>query len=157
MSLEIERKFLVKNMDFVAQATASLRIVQAYLNSDKQRTVRVRIQGEQGYLTIKGVSNAAGLSRFEWEQPLALADAEQLLNLCEQGAIDKLRYLVPVGQHTYEVDVFTGNNQGLIVAEVELNSEQEHFEKPDWLAEEVTGQRQYYNSMLAKTPFKTWL
>lgn len=156
MSLEIERKFLVTSDVFQQQAVEQTRIVQAYLNSDKQRTVRVRIRGQQGFLTIKGQSSESGLSRYEWEKPISLGEAEQLLALCEPGAVDKVRYLVPVGQHTYEVDVFAGDNQGLVVAEVELQSEQEVFSKPAWLGEEVTGQNRYYNSMLSQHPYNTW-
>ncbi|MGY5451359.1 CYTH domain-containing protein [Agarivorans sp. MS3-6] len=156
MNLEIERKFLVNDMSFIAQAASHNRIVQAYLNSDKSRTVRVRISGDMAFLTIKGKSNDSGLSRFEWEQAIAQTDAEQLLTLCEPGRIDKVRYLVPVGKHTYEVDVFAGDNQGLVLAEVELLDEQELFEKPSWLGAEVTGNRQYYNSMLSKNPFINW-
>lgn len=156
MSLEIERKFLVKSDAFKQQAVEQTRIVQAYLNSDKQRTIRVRIRGQQGFLTIKGQSSESGLSRYEWEKPISLSEAEQLLALCEPGAIDKVRYLVPVGQHMFEVDVFAGANQGLIVAEVELQSEQEAFTKPAWLGEEVTGQNRYYNSMLSQHPYTNW-
>mgnify|MGYP000067766912 CR=1 FL=1 len=156
MSLEIERKFLVKSDAFKQQAVEQTRIVQAYLNSDKRRTVRVRIRGQQGFLTIKGQSSESGLSRYEWEKPISLSEAEQLLALCEPGAIDKVRYLVPVGQHMFEVDVFAGANQGLIVAEVELQSEQEAFTKPAWLGEEVTGQNCYYNSMLSQHPYTNW-
>ncbi|WP_163134266.1 CYTH domain-containing protein [Agarivorans sp. Alg241-V36] len=156
MSVEIERKFLVSSDAFIGQASEQTRIVQAYLNSDKQRTVRVRIRGEQGFLTIKGKSNQSGLSRYEWEKEIALADAEQLLSLCEPGAIDKVRYLVPMAKHVFEVDVFAGDNQGLVVAEVELSSEQEYFEQPDWLGQEVTGQAEYYNSQLSQKPFKNW-
>ncbi|MDO6764255.1 CYTH domain-containing protein [Agarivorans sp. 1_MG-2023] len=156
MSVEIERKFLVNSDDFIAQASSHTRIVQAYLNSNKQRTVRVRIRGQQGFLTIKGASNESGLSRYEWEKDIPLAEAEQLLTLCEPGAIDKVRYLVSVAQHIFEVDVFAGDNHGLVVAEVELGSEQECFEKPSWLGQEVTGQTQYYNSQLSQNPFKNW-
>ncbi|WP_427983276.1 CYTH domain-containing protein [Agarivorans sp.] len=156
MSLEIERKFLVKSDAFKQQAVEQTRIVQGYLNSDKRRTVRVRIRGQQGFLTIKGQSSESGLSRYEWEKPISLSEAEQLLALCEPGAIDKVRYLVPVGQHMFEVDVFAGANQGLIVAEVELQSEQEAFTKPAWLGEEVTGQNCYYNSMLSQHPYTNW-
>ena len=156
MSVEIERKFLVNSDAFVKQASEQTRIVQAYLNSDKQRTVRVRVRGEQGFLTIKGKSNQSGLSRYEWEKEIPLSEAEQLLALCEPGAIDKVRYLVPVAQHVFEVDVFAGDNLGLIVAEVELSSEQESFAKPDWLGQEVTGQAKFYNSQLSLNSFRNW-
>ncbi len=153
---EIERKFLVKNLDFINDSYANNRIEQGYLNSHKERAVRVRIKNQQGYLTIKGVSNASGTSRFEWEKEISVNEAQQLLNLCEPGVISKTRYLVKANQHTYEIDVFDGDNKGLIVAEIELNTENETFEKPEWLGEEVTGQTKYYNSQLSKNPFTNW-
>ncbi|MFD2892103.1 CYTH domain-containing protein [Flavobacterium chuncheonense] len=154
--IEIERKFLVKSKTFLDDYTRCNRIVQGYLSSSPERTVRVRIKGENGYLTIKGKSNESGLSRYEWEKEIPITEAEQLLQLCEKGVIDKTRYEVIVGTHVYEVDVFTGENDGLILAEVELNSEEESFEKPEWLGEEVTKDNRYYNSYLSKNPFKTW-
>lgn len=156
MNREIERKFLVKNLDFINDSYANNRIEQGYLNSHKERAVRVRIKNQQGYLTIKGVSNASGTSRFEWEKEISVNEAQQLLNLCEPGVISKTRYLVKANQHTYEIDVFDGDNKGLIVAEIELNTENETFEKPEWLGEEVTGQTKYYNSQLSKNPFTNW-
>ena len=154
--IEIERKFLVKSKTFLDDYTRCNRIVQGYLSSSPERTVRVRIKGENGYLTIKGKSNESGLSRFEWEKEIPITEAEQLLQLCEKGVIDKTRYEVIVGTHVYEVDVFTGENDGLILAEVELNSEEESFEKPEWLGEEVTKDNRYYNSYLSKNPFQNW-
>lgn len=115
----------------------------------------IRIRGEEGFLTIKGASDEKGLSRYEFEQKIPLVDAERLLELCEPGAIDKVRYLVPRGSHTWEVDVFHGANEGLILAEIELSSEDEPFEKPAWLGKEVSGDRRYYNSMLTKHPFNS--
>lgn len=156
MAVEIERKFLVKNEDFKASAKKETRIVQGYLSSVPERTVRVRIKGEKGFLTIKGIGNDSGASRYEWEQEISVEDAKALLAICEPGVIDKTRYLVAQGEHTYEVDEFYGDNQGLTVAEIELNSEDESFEKPEWLAEEVTGKVEYYNSMLMKNPFTRW-
>lgn len=156
MNREIERKFLVKNLDFINDSYANNRIEQGYLNSHKERAVRVRIKNQQGYLTIKGVSNASGTSRFEWEKEISVNEAQQLLNLCEPGVISKTRYLVKANQHTYEIDVFDGDNKGLIIAEIELNTENETFEKPEWLGEEVTGQTKYYNSQLSKNPFTNW-
>jgi len=153
---EIERKFLIKNDDFKNDVIKATRIIQGYLNSAPERTVRVRIKGEQGFLTIKGISNESGTSRFEWEKEIPVDEAQTLLTLCEAGIIDKTRYLVPCGEHTYEVDEFYGENLGLTVAEVELNSEDECFERPVWLAEEVTGDIKYYNSMLMKTPYTAW-
>ncbi len=153
---EIERKFLVTSNAFLIESTASYRIVQGYLNTAPERTVRVRIKGTKGYITIKGKGNATGTTRFEWEKEIALSEAEQLLLLCEDGVIDKIRYEIPVGNHCFEVDVFSGVNQGLIVAEIELKSENEPFEKPNWLGDEVTGQERYYNAYLSTTPFKDW-
>lgn len=153
MAIEIERKFLVSG-DFMPGVVSANRIVQGYICSQPGRTVRVRIRGEKGFLTIKGASDEKGMSRYEFEQEISLADAEHLLELCEPGAIDKVRHLVPVGHHTWEVDVFHGENEGLVLAEIELSSEEEFFEKPVWLGEEVTGDRRYYNSMLTKQPFK---
>lgn len=155
MAQEIERKFLVTG-EFKSLATRQTRIVQGYLNSVPERTVRVRIKGDKGYLTIKGIGNASGASRFEWEKEISLQEAEQLLAICEPGVIDKIRYLVPSGHHTFEVDEFFGENEGLTVAEVELNSEDEAFVKPAFIGEEVTGDSKYYNSMLMKNPFKKW-
>ncbi|WP_455641029.1 CYTH domain-containing protein [Parabacteroides sp.] len=155
MATEIERKFLVKG-DFSKEVISSQRIVQGYICSQPGRTVRVRIRGEKGFLTIKGPSDDKGLSRYEFEQEIPLADAEQLLKLCEPGAIDKVRHLVPAGVHTWEVDVFHGANEGLVMAEIELSSEDEPFGKPAWLGEEVSGDRRYYNSMLTKAPYTGW-
>jgi adenylate cyclase len=126
------------------------------LNSAPERTVRIRLKNDKGLLTIKGKSSADGLSRFEWEKEIPKTDAEALLLLCEKRIIDKTRYEVKVGNHTFEVDEFYGDNQGLIIAEVELNSKTDTFEKPDWLGEEVTGDIKYYNSNLSKLPFKNW-
>ncbi len=155
MATEIERKFLVSG-DFSKEVCSSQRIVQGYICSQPGRTVRVRIRGEKGYLTIKGPSDVKGLSRYEFEQEIPLSDAEQLLQLCEPGAIDKVRHLVQVGAHTWEVDVFAGANEGLVLAEIELASEDEPFELPDWIGKEVSGDRRYYNSMLTKQPYTEW-
>ena len=152
MAKEIERKFLVEG-DFKPEAISKTRIVQGYICSEKGRTVRVRIRGDKGYLTVKGAASANGLSRYEFEREVPLEDAEQMFRLCETGSIDKERYLVPCGKHTWEVDVFHGPNEGLIVAEIELSSEDEPFERPDWLGKEVTGDRRFYNSMLMQMPF----
>lgn len=152
MPREIERKFLVTG-DFKQEACDSFRLVQGYISTDPDRTVRVRIKGEQGFLTIKGRSSLDGLSRYEWEKEIPVSEALELMNLCVSGVIDKTRYLVPCGDHTYEVDVFHGANEGLVLAEIELSDELEAFEKPFWLGEEVTGDVRYYNSMLSKHPF----
>ncbi len=154
--VEIERKFLVNSNAFKKEAFKSTRIIQGFLNTDKERTVRVRLKGDKGFITVKGKSNNSGLSRFEWEKEISKTDAESLLKLCEKGIIDKIRYEVKVGNHIFEVDEFFGDNEGLIIAEVELNSEDETFKKPDWLGQEVTGQIKYYNSQLSKLPFNTW-
>ncbi|MCK6264149.1 CYTH domain-containing protein [Vibrio sp. ZSDE26] len=154
--LEIERKFLINSNDFKADAIKEMRITQGYLCSVPERTVRVRVKGEKGFMTVKGIGNESGASRFEWEREISVAEAQSLLKICEPGVIDKTRYLVPCGEHTYEVDEFYGENQGLMVAEVELSSESEAFKKPSWLAEEVTGQTRYYNSMLMKHPYSKW-
>jgi len=154
--LEIERKFLVNSEAFQQEAFKKTRIVQGFLNTHPERTVRVRIKGNQGFLTVKGISNKAGTIRTEWETEISVVDAEALLLLCEPGIIDKTRYEVIAGNHTFEVDVFSGENEGLIVAEVELNSESEEFLKPLWLGKEVTGDLRYYNSQLSQNPFKNW-
>jgi adenylate cyclase len=154
--IEIERKFLVLNTDFVSESFSKKRIVQGYLNSNPERTVRVRIKGNQGFLTIKGIGNSSGVSRFEWEKEIGLTEAESLLLLCESGVIDKFRYEVLVGKHTFEVDIFEGSNYGLVVAEVELKSENELFKKPTWLGTEVTGEKKYYNAALSQFPFEKW-
>ena len=154
--LEIERKFLVRGDDYKRQAYASSRIRQGYICSGHGRTVRVRLRDDRGYLTIKGPSNADGISRYEFEKEITLDEAEHLMALCEPGQIDKTRYLVKSGNHTFEVDEFYGDNEGLVMAEVELQSEDEPFEKPDFIGEEVTGDRRYYNAHLLKQPFKTW-
>ncbi len=154
--LEIERKFLVKSMDFKNEATTQTKIVQAYLNSHPERSVRIRIKGDKGILTIKGKGNASGTSRFEWEKEITIAEAEALLPLCEKGSIHKTRYEVPLGDHVFEVDEFYEDNQGLLVAEVELSHENEVYKKPSWLGEEVTGDANYYNSKLITNPFCEW-
>ena len=156
MAQEIERKYLVKSEDFKALASRSVRIIQGYLSSVPERTVRVRIKGDKGFLTIKGIGNESGASRYEWENEIPVPEAEELLKICEPGVIDKTRYLVDYANHIFEVDEFYQSNQGLIVAEVELTDEAETVSKPEWLGEEVTGDARYYNSMLMKQPFTTW-
>ncbi|MGQ7945743.1 CYTH domain-containing protein [Flavobacterium sp. WC2509] len=154
--IEIERKFLVTSDAFKAEAFAQNRIKQGYLSSVPERTVRVRIKGEKGFLTIKGISNDSGLSRFEWEKEIPVNEAEKLILLCEAGVIDKTRFEVKSGNHTIEIDEFYGENEGLIMAEIELKSETESFEKPVWLGQEVTNDKRYYNSYLSNNPFKKW-
>ena len=154
--IETERKFLVLNDSYKQQAYTQKRITQGYLSSVPERTVRVRTKGNQGFLTIKGKSNESGTSRMEWEKEISVADAGQLLALCEKGAIDKIRHEVKVGSHVYEVDEFFGDNAGLTVAEIELADENEEFIKPKWLGEEVTGTERYYNAYLSRNPYNTW-
>lgn len=154
--IEIERKFLVSSDAFKNDALRKNHIAQGYLNSTPERTVRVRIKGDTGYLTIKGKSNETGLSRFEWEKEIPLEEAKALLLLCEKGIIEKNRYEVQVGKHLFEVDEFFGENEGLLLAEVELQSESEFFEKPHWLGDEVTQDQRYYNSYLSQHPFISW-
>ena len=156
MAQEIERKFLVKDSSFKELALSSSRIAQGYICSSRGRTVRVRIRDEKGYLTIKGPAGENGLSRYEWEKEIPLDEAQELMKLCEPGMIDKTRYLVQSGNHVFEVDEFYGENEGLVVAEVELSSENESFEKPDFIGEEVTGIAKYYNSFLMKFPYTKW-
>ena len=151
---EIERKFLVAG-DFRGEVTGESRIMQGFLSSVPGRTVRVRVRGDKGFLTVKGPAH--GLTRFEWEKEISAVEAELLLRLCEPGLIDKTRCLVPAADgHTWEVDVFHGDNEGLVVAEIELGAEDEPFERPAWLGAEVTGDRRYYNSCLIKHPYKDW-
>jgi len=155
MALEIERKFLVVG-DYQSAATHQVRITQGYLSVDTGRTVRIRRWGDSGFLTIKGASTDNGLSRLEWEKEITLEEVELLLPLCLPGIIDKTRWLVPCGDFTFEVDEFHGDNAGLVVAEIELPSVDAIFEKPEWLGQEVTGDRRYYNSQLTKSPYCTW-
>lgn len=154
--LEIERKFLVTSEAFKEEAQKKTRIVQGFLNTHPERTVRIRIKGAQAFITVKGISDKAGVSRFEWEREISTTEAEALLKLCEPGMIDKIRYEISVGEHIFEVDEFFGNNEGLVVAEVELSEANEIFTKPDWLGNEVTGMTKYYNSQLSKHPFSSW-
>jgi adenylate cyclase len=154
--VEIERKFLVTSEAFKEEAFAQNRIKQGYLSSVPERTVRVRIKGNKGFLTIKGISNESGMSRFEWEKEIPADEAEKLLLLCEPGIIDKTRFEVKTGSHIIEIDEFYGENEGLIMAEIELQSETESFNKPVWLGEEVTNDKRYYNAYLSNNPFKSW-
>lgn len=155
MANEIERKFLVHD-GWRAVSHRRTRIVQGYLSSVPGRSVRVRIAGDHGFLTIKGAANATGVSRFEWEREIPVDEAEALLALAEPGVIEKVRHLVAAGPHTFEVDEFFGENAGLVVAEIELGAEDEAFERPPWLGAEVTGDRRYYNSSLVKHPYGGW-
>jgi len=154
--IEIERKFLVTSEEFKNEAHKNTRIVQGFLNTDPERTVRIRIRGEQAFITVKGIGNVSGTSRFEWEKSINLKEAEQLLLLCEPGMIEKIRYEIKFGKHTIEVDEFFCENQGLVIAEIELNHENETFAKPNWLGKEVTGDARYYNAQLSKVPYNLW-
>ncbi len=153
---ETERKFLVLSDDYKAAATEKFDIAQGYLSSHPERTVRVRIKGNKGFLTIKGKGNESGTTRMEWEKEISLDEAKLLLPLCEKGAIEKTRYEIPCGNHVYEVDEFYGDNAGLVIAEIELEDENEAFEKPGWLGEEVTGDERYYNAYLSRHPYDEW-
>jgi adenylate cyclase len=153
---EIERKFLVKG-NYKKHASEKIRIKQAFLSTVPERTVRIRIKGDKGYLTIKGIGNKSGASRYEFEKEIAVNDAIDLIKICEPGVIDKTRYIVPISNNLFfEVDEFYGENDGLVVAEIELPSEDTVFEKPAWLGKEVTGDVRYFNSMLMKNPYKNW-
>ena len=156
--LEIERKFLVRSNDYKQQATSYSHIRQGYISSGHGRTVRVRQRDQQAFLTIKGPSLDGGLSRYEFEKEISTDEAAQLFRLCEPGIIDKTRYLVPSpdGRHTFEVDEFHGDNDGLVMAEVELGAPDEPFTKPEFIGEEVTGDRRYYNSHLRMYPYRLW-
>jgi adenylate cyclase len=155
MNTEIERKFQVKG-PFKHLAVEQIEILQGYLSSESERTVRIRTWNKQAYITIKGQTSASGMSRYEFETEIGYEDALELFKLCKGYLIEKIRYLVPVGNHVFEVDEFAGVNEGLIIAEIELDSEDESFEKPEWLGEEVTGNKAYYNSSLLSHPFTSW-
>ncbi|MBQ8656148.1 MAG: CYTH domain-containing protein [Prevotella sp.] len=154
--MEIERKFLVLDQSFKHEAYAHSSIKQGYICSERGRTVRVRRRDDKAYLTIKGPSLDGGLSRYEFEKEITTEEAEQLFCLCEPGVVEKTRWLVKSGAHTFEVDEFSGDNAGLIMAEVELGSADEAFVKPAFIGDEVTGDRRYYNSSLRAHPYKEW-
>ena len=156
MHIETERKFLVRDEGFKDQAVESHHIKQGYIAHDGGRTVRVRLWDDQGILTIKGPSMGAGMSRYEWEKEISREEAEDLFLLCKPGTVDKTRWIIPAGPRKFEVDEFHGENAGLVMAEIELGSEDESFERPSWLGEEVTGDKRYYNAYLALNPFKSW-
>lgn len=168
MKIETERKFLVKNMDFLVEAVGSHSIAQGYIAHDGGNTVRVRLLDGQGIMTVKGPSHG-GISRMEWEKEISAQDFKDLLQVCHGSVIEKTRYIIPAGQaavsesHSthgkdrfFEVDVFHGDNEGLVMAEIELGSEEEAIPRPSWLGEEVTGDKRYYNSYLTMRPYKTW-
>lgn len=153
--LEIERKYLVKNIDFL-DGIKNKRITQGYLSIDPERTVRVRIKGTKGFITIKGLSTDSGLTRYEWEKEITIVEAEELLELALPDVIDKTRYEVFNDNHVWEIDVFDGSNKGLVIAEIELQAEDETFTLPDWIDKEVTGDKRYYNSYLSDKPYIEW-
>ena len=154
--LEIERKFLVLDDSYKSLSYGSSHIRQGYICSERGRTVRIRIRDEHAYITIKGPSLNGGLSRYEFEQEIPFVDGENLMSLCDPGIIDKTRWLVSCGKHTFEVDEFHGDNQGLVLAEVELSAADETYDKPDFIGQEVTGDRRYYNSHLRTYPYSEW-
>ena len=156
MAQEIERKFMVKSNALKTEAFKSTRITQGYLSSVPERTVRVRVKGDKGFITVKGIADESGVSRYEWEKEISAADADELLKICEPGVIDKTRYLVKNGDLCFEIDEFYGDNEGLSMAEIELPDENTEFQRPEWLGEEVTGDKRFYNSMLTKNPYKNW-
>ena len=154
--VEIERKFLVLSEAYKNESSSRTSMIQGFLNTHPDRTVRVRLHGEVGSLTVKGRSNLEGTTRAEWEWEITAIEAEALLQICEEGIIEKTRYEVGFEGHLFEVDEFRGDNEGLVMAEIELTSENEVFKKPAWLGKEVTGDLRYYNSQLSKQPYNTW-
>lgn len=156
MSLEIERKFLVETKQYRESSFKVKYVKQGYLNSDKNRAVRVRVIDDAAFLTIKGASNESGTTRFEWEKEISSEEAENLMKLCEPGIIEKNRFYHQVGKHIFEIDEFLGDNEGLVIAEIELSDEKELFEKPNYLGKEVTGEKKFYNASLSKNPFNRW-
>ena len=156
MALEIERKFLVLDDSYKHEAFSKSHIQQGYICSERGRTVRIRIRDTHAYVTIKGPSVDGGLARYEFEYEIPMDDAEKLMTLCEPGIIDKIRWLVKSSNHTFEVDEFFGENEGLVMAEVELNSPNEEPIIPHFIGKEVTGDRRYYNSQLRRNPYRMW-
>ncbi len=155
MGKEIERKFLVNDkLDEALKTANSNYCSQSYLSTDKDKVVRVRVLGEKGFLTIK--SKVEGISRHEFEYEIPITDAKEMIDLFGQNVIEKTRYLITYNKHIWEIDIFEGKNKGLIIAEIELNSENEHFEIPNWIDKEVTGEEQYYNSNLQNNPYSSW-
>tara|TARA_B100000795_G_scaffold267821_1_gene253465 strand:- start:1905 stop:2396 length:492 start_codon:yes stop_codon:yes gene_type:complete len=157
MNLEIERKFLIRNQEFKKVCFQKKHIIQGFLNSDKNRVVRVRIIDNKAFLTIKGISDESGTTRFEWEKEILLKDAKELMTLCENEIIEKYRFYHEFGEVIFEIDEFLGNNEGLVIAEIELENKNENFLKPNYLGTEVTNEEKYYNSSLSKNPFKNWI
>lgn len=156
MFQEIERKYLVIGNDFKNHAGKVIHITQGYISSEPERTVRIRLTDDKAFITIKGKSNSSGTTRFEWEKEIEVKEAEELLKLCKPVLIKKSRYLVEVGGHTFEIDEFHDENEGLVLAEVELQDEMEEIEKPTWLGKEVTGDKRFYNAFLHQFPLSKW-
>jgi len=156
MLQEIEKKFKVKNTTFLKDIKTKSKIVQGYLSSNPDRTVRIRIKNNKGFITIKGRSNDSGTTRFEWEKEIDFHEAEQLLHLCEDFIIEKTRYEVIFQNQLFEIDIFEGKNDGLIMAEIELESENQNLILPDWLGDEVTGDARFYNAYLSRKPYTLW-
>lgn len=156
MLQEIERKFRVKNTTFLQETTSKFKIVQGYLNSNPDRTVRIRLKENKAFITVKGKSNDAGTTRFEWEKEINYTEAEQLIQLCEDFIIEKTRYEVTYLNQLFEIDIFEGKNKGLIIAEIELESPNQKVVFPDWLGKEVTGDVRFYNAYLSKNPYTAW-
>ena len=156
MPLEIERKFLVLNDSYKSESYSHSHIIQGYICSDEARTVRVRIRDERAFITIKGPTPEGGLACYEFEKEITFEDGKKLMRLCEPGIIDKVRWLVKSGNHTFEVDEFFGDNEGLVMAEVELSAVNESVEIPSFIGEEVTGDSRYFNTYLRLHPYRTW-
>jgi CYTH domain-containing protein len=154
--IEIERKFLVKNETYKSESIKKQLITQGYLSSDPKRSVRIRICEQNAYITIKGQTSESGTSRYEWEKEINIEDAKQLMLLCREGVVTKIRHLIPFKNHTFEVDEFLKDNSGLVIAEIELSNENEDFERPIWLGKEVTGIKKYYNSQLSQNAYVNW-
>ena len=149
IKIETERKFIVTNSDYKKQYSSKEKITQAYLSKDPKRSVRIRLNNRKGWITIKGESDKKGLSRMEWEREIPLKTAKKLLKICLPNPINKIRYKIQLNNNiTIEVDEFLGHNKGLVLAEIELISKDQPFEKPDWLGKEVTGIKKFYNSMM---------
>ena len=157
MNLEIERKFLILNDQFKKESVRAIRIKQGYIAHEDGRSVRVRLAGDKGFLTIKGPSRDGGVSRLEWEMEIPKVNAEELFRICKPGVIDKIRYIVPApNNRKWEVDEFFGENEGLVMAEIELGDPDEAYDRPSWLGREVTGDKRYYNAQLCRNPYKNW-
>ncbi len=154
--IEIERKFLVKNETYKSESIKKQLITQGYLSSDPKRSVRIRICEQNAFITIKGETSASGASRYEWEKEINIEDAKQLMLLCREGVVAKIRHVIPFKNHTFEVDEFLKDNSGLVIAEIELSNENEDFERPRWLGKEVTGIKKYYNSQLSQNAYTNW-